>query len=572
MKKLRLVVGLLLVLLMILSSSIVLADSYSYYLEFTVTDTGGADRTYVPILTGIKGTNLYNAGYIESTGLDTDLQEGSTSQTYMMDTAELSLVIPSLTAYQTNTFRLYMNYDPAQTAFPIIVGDSGYITIADAAALELGDDFEIEMDGYINFPSDGSIYTNTFFYKPAVFRIYATTSGRIYAVLYEEDWVSPIGCTDPDTAWTNEPNVYDENTGTYAYTSVDATSWSSFIEITPDTAGDYSSIYNKVRYYSGYNAAQGANQITQIDIDYQDEDEAWQDLYSGVVTHGSWQTVNFTDPTYASFFRVRFYNNAGGARDARLYEFDCGDAEVSAVAVNTPVLTSDDMAVKVTADGSDMKIYIDDVLKDTEALGGASAVDNSYDWLLMNNLMSENNILAYCDYYKHTVSDTLIVHYEPAAMLTTTAVPDLEGAAQNGTITWGSNSDITVTVKGVTSYESTTSDFGGTSGVADTMHDADQPTGWYGTGTGSGLPFYSTFSDKATELGMPSQSLYVMMMLGVATAVGLGVLVTTGSTMLAALACGIGIAAGVNTGVLSTWMIFVYAILAIGILYLARQQ
>ena len=38
---------------------------------------------------------------------------------------------------------------------------------------------------------------------------------------------------------------------------------------------------------------------------------------------------------------------------------------------------------------------------------------------------------------------------------------------------------------------------------------------------------------KATEMGMPTQTLYVMMMLGTAVAVGLGVLVFTGSALVA---------------------------------------
>ena len=32
-------------------------------------------------------------------------------------------------------------------------------------------------------------------------------------------WVSPTGFEDPSDVWRDEPNAYDENTGTFAYTS-----------------------------------------------------------------------------------------------------------------------------------------------------------------------------------------------------------------------------------------------------------------------------------------------------------------------------------------------------------------
>ena len=53
------------------------------------------------------------------------------------------------------------------------------------------------------------------------------------------------------------------------------------------------------------------------------------------------------------------------------------DSGVEATAAD--ILTGDH-TVKVTADGTNLKIYVDDILKDTTALGGASVSDNSSDW------------------------------------------------------------------------------------------------------------------------------------------------------------------------------------------------
>jgi hypothetical protein len=105
------------------------------------------------------------------------------------------------------------------------------------------------------------------------------------------------------------------------------------------------------------------------------------------------------------------------------------------------------------------------------------------------------------------------------------------------------------------------------------MQEAQMPPSWFGTGSSiTSLPFYDSFNDAATNMGMPVQTLYVMIMLGTASAIGLGVLVFTGSAMMAMGATAFTIGAGVSTTVLSGWMVFTFIVLAIGILYLARQH
>ena len=41
--------------------------------------------------------------------------------------------------------------------------------------------------------------------------------------------------------------------------------------------------------------------------------------------------------------------------------------------------------IKVTADGTDINLYIDGVLEDTAALGGVSVLDNTNDWVFCEN-------------------------------------------------------------------------------------------------------------------------------------------------------------------------------------------
>jgi len=77
-----------------------------------------------------------------------------------------------------------------------------------------------------------------------------------------------------------------------------------------------------------------------------------------------------------------------------------GDGAISAAitggaSVTASGVTSGEHTVKVTADKTDLKIYIDGVEEDSSALGGTPVPDNSNDWTLM-----QNNCLAYVEYVK----------------------------------------------------------------------------------------------------------------------------------------------------------------------------
>ena len=143
----------------------------------------------------------------------------------------------------------------------------------------------------------------------------------------------------------------------------------------------------------------------------------------------------------------------------------------------------------------------------------------------------------------------------------------------DGEITWGSNTDLAVTIGSTTTFASTTPDVAGVGDVADTVTPAEEPSEWYASGTGiSDLPFYETFYDAADDLGMTTQTLYTFVMLGVATAIGLSVLIFTGSALIAAVATGLTMGAGVSTTVLGGWMIYTFILFSLTILYLARQH
>src|SRR5690554_2633164 len=76
---------------------------------------------------------------------------------------------------------------------------------------------------------------------------------------------------------------------------------------------------------------------------------------------------------------------------------------------------SGDYIAKVTAEGTNMKLYVDGGEKDSVALAGASVPDNANPIVF-----AANGTMPYVDYLKVTVNDTLEQHltWQDAATLT----------------------------------------------------------------------------------------------------------------------------------------------------------
>lgn len=553
-------------------------ETWGYYLEFTVQDTSGADRTNVPvILSSLIGSNLVNAGYIDSDGLDTNLKETTTAMEYLLSTTNGAMVIPNLAASQTRTYRLYMNYSPDSTGFPIIVGDEGYMTVVDAASLELGDNFEIEVSGYVD--TDAGADKNIVF-KDGSFLLYISAAGTITADILSttsttSSPIRPNGAGDESYAGTFT-NVGDGSDSTHNSTASASYLRSLFTHTDFSPEEDVTNINSVTVYFSFKNSGIAftyAKPAIKIGTTVYDGIEQ-----KAVNSYTTKSQVYTTSPATGlawteseiNDMQIGYSYKTDSGYTAYMYDIWIVvnySYNVTAKTVSCSGLDSGDYNIKVTADGTDLNLYIDDVLQDSEALSGVSVLDNASDWLLF-----QSNVMSYVDYYKQTVGGTLIARYQPASMITSTTVPDLEGAAQNGTITWGSNSNLTITMLGIVPFTEYVSESGADE-IADTIKPAEMPDTWYSDITNiADLPFYETFNEKATEMGMPTQTLYVMMMLGTAVAVGLGVLVFTGSALVAVLTCGVTIAAGVNTGILSGWMMLIFFIFGIGILYLSRQN
>ena len=531
----------------------VLADTYEYTVNISVAETSGTAYSNIQILTGIKGTNLNSVGMMEADGLDTRVKEGTATVNYTMDTVQVPLFIPSLGALQTREYDLYTGYAPDQTNLPILTGENGYVTTLDNAALEPASDFVITQSGY--YASDR---IGAFIYKANAFATYSNGAGSMKSsVLGADNNNSPTGSSDPDAAWTDEAKAYDGNTGTTAVTSANVApgSYSSYLYLT--RAG---SDITGLRIWA---ATGGATYKVEIDA----YDETWHNIVPlSVYNNAAWTTFSLPTGQFMAGnitqTRIRFYNGAGIAANFLLYEmtWTCptlsASATVAGVAaglrtIETTGVTAGDLTLTVGA------------LTDTDPI---AAVPNN-----ANNWISMGGAWGYLSQMTMTIGVTEQLHYHPATMLIGTTVVD-ETNAYDGTITWGANpAGITVTIGAIESYAGTVSTIGADE-IADTIYEATEPSGWFAAGPAStDLFFYDTFNSAATDLGVSTQTLYVIIILGLAAAIGASVFIFTGSLIFATAGVGIVILGGVSAGVLSVWMLFAFILLGVGVIYIARQ-
>jgi len=135
-------------------------------------------------------------------------------------------------------------------------------------------------------------------------------------------WLSPTGHVDPDSAWTDEVNAYDENTATFALTA----SETAYLELTHTAIN-----CNKIQIWLGDEGLISPN--VDIDVYYS---SAWHNIHSGVLVDDEWVEKEIGSTQLVTSARVKF----NAAKDAHyLHEFDFYEI-LSAPAVTTSAATS----------------------------------------------------------------------------------------------------------------------------------------------------------------------------------------------------------------------------------------
>lgn len=529
---------------------VAIATSWEYYVEFTVTDNSSTSRTFLPILTGIDPDNIIDYGYLNSSGNETAMFESTSTRSYGVTTGNITLLINTLYADQEKTFKFYTGYSPAAEQ-SIIVGEDGYVVVSDAEALEPADNFGMEFEGIILSEN------RTYISKSEAIKVYSLDSGNLTADIYEalswqdiddgtfteSQWVEAAFSADiitqigiklwnDDVATQNvnlyEVNVYDDDTSTWISPTSASGSWTNM-----------SNVYDNDTGTTSYESVAG---------------ETWSTM------------ITLTLPYPIKSSNLRYWASCAGTAEINADGY-MGDVDASV----TEIVSAGKHKVEILANSTNLTLEVDDVIEDTVALSGASVINNSNDWYFYPD--------PCWDYYKHYVSSALVAHYAITEMVSGTTLPDIENSTYNGTIIWGSNPDnIIIAISGITSYEDTTPSAPGASGTSGTSYalpDAEEPTGWFVSGTYAGAltpEIKEVISGAATDIGMPEQSFWVLLWFGIAVAIGFGVVLFTGSILIAFCTVIAVLWGGVNAEVIDFGLVMITIILGFGGMYLQKQH
>lgn len=490
---------LLAVILVLLVALPVAAASYSA--PVTVTEGGTASYNMLPVVVSIDNQDLADLNIMSSTGLDTRVLQGVTELPHMVVNNTVLFVLPITQGAQYPLEYTFGN-DPL-TSFPVITGDGGNVTISDHADLELGNNFSIGFEGWVDTTLAGDdIY-------PAVVGT-ATSTEDSQVTSHDVSLPSNIvsgdlllmffACLDPEFStptltWPGGWTELDTETSGVrshgiAYRIANGSEESTVVVTTAQTGYSAHQTFRVTDY-------QGTPSITAKATDNSDNPDSLELTPSWGSSHTLWFSVfcaadQASGPvnTYpTNYVGGQFvtssagYASVGSARreltaaseNPGAYDLDDdvvwfawtigiqgvgaeilvkngafsiyingeGDlsAKISGIAsrVVTVSMSLEEYEVDIWADGTDFGIDIDGITEDSTALGGASVPDNSNNWIIS---------MPYFNCYNHTVGVNHRIRYEPDAMIEgTTLINEENPGTYDGAITWGSNpSGITVEV------------------------------------------------------------------------------------------------------------------------------
>lgn len=480
MKKRLLYSNLLVIMALVMIAMPVLAATY--YANIQVQETSGNSYTQLAINYSINNTYLADNGYINATGLDTRVITGAAVALPHLVADDKLMFVSSIGASSTTNLK-YTFGNSDLSSMPIVTGYGGYITVPSGIGdtMQPGDDFEIEQKGWVDTSYNGA--PRNLAYKESSLAVYVSAEEEITCGVNPTASSTTTVNLLPDAAgnYTNIASVFGEtnhweavddpvaspdNDTTYVYTASEDEQKDAY-NLESGSVPDGASIASITVHWrwrdNGGSGVTYTKPYLRLGTDetagtrIYDTDNAYQNSSEALARPGggTWTTDDIADLQVA----VGLWRSDAAA-EGRITQVYIAIAYVSGYTFTKDVtvtgVASGKLTVNATADGTDMTLSVTSYTGTHQgdspqsiALAGASAADNGNDWVL-----AKNNAMPYMEYYKHSVPhDTLIAQYQPIAIIDGTTLPDREGAAQDGTITWGSNpAGVAVSMGSLTSY------------------------------------------------------------------------------------------------------------------------
>ena len=559
----------------------------SWVLKFptNITDTSGSTRTYLPVMLGYGGQTLVDMGKISSNGTNTNMQIGTSNIKYMMATGNVTCVIPNLPATGIVTSDLYTGYSPEQTAFAIITGSGGYVTVTDSPTLELSNNFSVGVYGYVS--TSASNVGSYLIWKQNAFYTKIGATNNITSSIIN------VGSTHSEILY---PNAVGDYTNIASVTGA-ATHWDAVNDIAgaPDDGVTYVSTTSAVEEKDVYNITTPTESsdslISSIDVHYRiysntSPPVSWGRAYlrlGGVEVAGNLNSVN----AWTSFTDLALARPGGGNwlySDLTNLQVGVGIYHSVGGGINTAFCTqiyvtvnyydelkvsgagiSDADSVVTSANTTHLILTVDGVIVDSIALGGISVPNNANNWVIL-----DGDVLPYTDNFTIYVDGVQQCYLAPNVMISGTTIPDRSGNAHTGAITWGSNSNISLSYGAMESYVDYIASINTTGGYD--FPYASLPSTWFASGGNvTALPFYDAFSSVSLQTGQPVQMLYGLGIIGLAFGAFLLLVIFTRSALIGYIAMVMVFGIGASMTIIPAWIVFVLILVGAGIMYLYRQ-
>jgi len=153
----------------------------AYYADISVVNSTATAYAMYSAQVPLNVTYLDDNGYFTNAeGLDTRVHAGIHPHMLASDRLMFALPVP---ATSSNILE-FTTGNAALSAFHIIIGQGGSVSVADHAELELSDGFEVEIKGWVNTATFG--VNQRLIYKLDAFRIYVVAADTIRVSILQD--------------------------------------------------------------------------------------------------------------------------------------------------------------------------------------------------------------------------------------------------------------------------------------------------------------------------------------------------------------------------------------------------
>lgn len=403
-----------LIFIMVLSGTAVLAldTSDAIYTGVIRITNNGTAATNVSVPFTANTTVYINAGYMNSSANNTAITSSSGANVPYMPgfngTSPWSIFVPSIGANNIQNDTLFMGGTTDMEGNLRYFPGSGGMTVVDSAGFEPGDNFSIEMAGFIN--TDNGTDKNLVD-KPNAFRLFVsdTVSGNITSDLYSftANFTQLSGNSDASIR-SGAATRQGQRINLFAPTTI--TSVSFWLKKVTNPTGTLSATVRKVTDDSLIGTL-GTLDVATLGAGY--AEKTFTNAVSVNETEDIRILAEYSGGDGANFVRIEFQNTdvttlghftgyTGTYLPSPTFDlkFKLSPALVIASSVSATGVTSGERTINVWADTVNWHISVDEVESDNTTV--VAVPDNSANWTFF-----QNSVMPYVETANVTIDGTL---------------------------------------------------------------------------------------------------------------------------------------------------------------------